>query len=169
MQLPSPTRATQIEDLATRLVSRSTLLVRALTRQVRGTPVSRTEAEVLKLLSEQPRRVTELAEIEGVAQPTMTALVNRLEASGNVRRERLAHDGRAVLVTITDVGTETLSVVRRQFVAALRDDLEAELSALSAGIDAIAAFADDLLRGDTNQVSSSQGPATLTTDTGTRP
>lgn len=146
----SATDDSQIDDLATRLISRSMVLVRALTRQVRGTPVSRAEAEVLDLLTDRPRRITELAELQGVAQPTMTALVNRLQAAEAVQRDRLAADGRAVLVTITDAGRETLDTVRQQFVEALRGDLEtlspAELEALSAATDAIAAFAELLMR-----------------------
>jgi DNA-binding MarR family transcriptional regulator len=41
--------------------------------------LSRTEVGLLNTLSTGPRRITELAELEGLAQPTMTSLVKQLE------------------------------------------------------------------------------------------
>jgi hypothetical protein len=46
------------------------VLVRLLVRQVRSREISRTEMEVLSILREGPRRVTDLAELVGIAQPT---------------------------------------------------------------------------------------------------
>ena len=51
--------------------------------------MSRTAASVLATLRDTgPRRITELAEAEAVAQPTITTLVGRLERDGLVRARR---------------------------------------------------------------------------------
>jgi DNA-binding MarR family transcriptional regulator len=47
---------------------------------------------VLNTLRDGPRRITELAQCEGLAQPTTTLLVKRLEELGLVRRERQADE-----------------------------------------------------------------------------
>ena len=66
----------------------------------------------MSTLSGGPRRITELAEFEGLAQPTMTSLVKALEQQGLVRRERQTDDGRVVLVHLTDSGAATLEDYR---------------------------------------------------------
>lgn len=71
--------------------------------------MSLTQALVLGTLRERgPQRVTDLAGIEGVRQPTCTALVNTLEAEGWVARRVDASDRRAVLVELTQSGREIL-------------------------------------------------------------
>ena len=141
-------RGEQIDFLAGELLLRSALLVRLLVRQVRDTDISRTEGEVLVILSGGPRRITELAELEGIAQPTMTVLVKRLEANGWVRRRRLAGDARVALIAITDAGSAALGRFRRQFQLAMRSDLEGlpdeQLSALTAATAALGSFVDVL-------------------------
>ena len=57
---------------------------------------------MLRTLTDAPRRITDLAELEGLAQPTMTLLVQRLEQRGWVERKRDSDDGRVVLVSLTD-------------------------------------------------------------------
>jgi predicted transcriptional regulator len=44
-------------------------------------------------LGSGPRRITELAELERLAQPTLTQLVQRLEQQGFVNRERKTTTG----------------------------------------------------------------------------
>ena len=117
-------RSKQLDYVAEHLLSRCALLVRLLVRQVGTHEISRTEGEVLSILGEGPRRVTELAELEGVAQPTMTLLVARLERSGWVTRAGVAHDGRVVMVTLTRAGRDALAGFRAHFMDALRGDLE---------------------------------------------
>jgi DNA-binding MarR family transcriptional regulator len=53
-----------------------------------------------------PGRITDLAAIEGVTQPSMTALVTALERSGLVQRRSDPSDGRVALVTLTPDGME---------------------------------------------------------------
>lgn len=73
------------------------------------TDVSATGLSVLdRLDTAGPQRVTDLAAAEGVTQPATTALVNRLEESGWVRREPDPEDGRAQRVRLTDHGHERL-------------------------------------------------------------
>lgn len=60
-----------------------------------------------------PRRITDLAVIEGVAQPSMTALVNVLERAGLVERRRAPTDQRVVLVALTAAGADYLRARRR--------------------------------------------------------
>src|SRR3954464_13984242 len=103
---PSALRAERVEYVAGHLLGHAAVLTRLLIRQVRP-DVSRTEAGVLRTLTEAPRRITELAELEGLAQPTMTLLVQRLEQRGWIRRERHPDDGRVVLVSLTDAGERT--------------------------------------------------------------
>jgi DNA-binding MarR family transcriptional regulator len=51
-----------------------------------------------------PRRMTDLAVVEGITQPSMTALVGQLERLGLAERRRDPRDGRGVLVAITSAG-----------------------------------------------------------------
>src|SRR3954463_14741724 len=119
----SAARAERVEYVASNLLGHAAVLTRRPIRQVRP-DISRTEAGVLRTLVGAPRRITELAELEGLAQPTMTLLVQRLEQRGWVRRERHADDGRFVLVSLTDAGQTTLEGFRAQVLNALRSRLD---------------------------------------------
>jgi DNA-binding MarR family transcriptional regulator len=143
-------REEQLDYVAERLLSRAAVLVRLLVRQVRSSEISRTEMEVLGILTEGPRRITELTDLEGIAQPTMTLLVKRLQERGWVKREGLPDDGRVVLVSLTEAGAAAQQRFRAQFLAAMRADLQElsdqELQALSAATETISSFVDDLQR-----------------------
>ena len=89
--------------ISTQLPAQIGLLTRLLTKEF-GERYSYTEARLLGTLTMGPRRIGELAELEGLAQPTTTLLVKRLEERGLVRRERQADDQRVVLVSLTDAG-----------------------------------------------------------------
>ncbi|HEY2437683.1 MAG TPA: hypothetical protein VGH93_10915, partial [Solirubrobacteraceae bacterium] len=65
------TQSAQVDYVSTELLSRAALLTRLAIRQV-GANLSRAEAGVLRTLSSGPRRITELAELEGLAQPSVT-------------------------------------------------------------------------------------------------
>src|ERR1700678_4081698 len=115
-------RSSRIEYVSTQLLSRAAALTRLLAKQV-NSQLSQTEAKVLNTLRDGPRRITELAELEGLAQPTTTLLVKRLEELGLVRRERQVADGRVVLVSLEPAGIQALENFRAQFMALLRADL----------------------------------------------
>lgn len=146
--IESSDRTEQAEYVSTHLPLHSTLLVRLLAKEISG-PITRTEAGVLRSLSDAPRRITELAELEGLAQPTTTLLVKRMEDQGLVRRERTAGDGRVVVVSITPGGTAELEEYRRLAFAALRRCLDAmpddELTELTAATRALGELISTLL------------------------
>jgi DNA-binding MarR family transcriptional regulator len=145
---PKTERSERIDYVASHLLSRAGLLVRLLVKQVRSREISRTEGEVLSILRDGPRRITELAELGGVAQPTMTLLIKRLEERGWVAREGLAQDGRVVMVKITETGRSMAEMFRAQFLEAMRADLEAlpddQLAALFDASEALGSFVDEL-------------------------
>lgn len=86
------------------------------------------------------QRVTTLAAAEGVSQPSMTQLVQRLEQRGLVERTSDPSDGRVALVSLTGAGVAALADRRRRNaarVAELLADLpQRDVRALT---DAIAA------------------------------
>ena len=88
-----------------------------------------------------PRRITDLAVIQGVAQPSMTVLVTALERSGLVERKGDPADRRVALVALTTAGAQLLRAQRRAGAEALIqliDKLPAdEAAALAAAIPAL--------------------------------
>src|SRR4051794_23102227 len=104
-------RSERIDYVSSQLPTRATLLTRLLVSQLGG-ELSRTEVGLLNTLKGGPRRITELAELERLKQPTMTTLVQRLEQDGLVSRERQADDGRVVLVNLTHAGSVALEDYR---------------------------------------------------------
>jgi DNA-binding MarR family transcriptional regulator len=141
-------REEQLDYVAEHLAPRAAILVRLLVRQVRSREISRTEMEVLSILTEGPRRITELTDLEGIAQPTMTLLVKRLQQKGWVKREGLPDDGRVVIISLTEAGAAAQQRFRAQFLQAMRTDLQElsdqELQALSAATETLSSFVDDL-------------------------
>src|SRR5881398_652730 len=77
------------------------------TRATRRLPrdMSLTSAATLATLDRTgPRRITDLAAIQGVTQPAMTTLVRVMEESGLVERRSDASDKRITLVYLTESG-----------------------------------------------------------------
>ena len=118
--LDRPDRAERTQHISTQLPSHIGLLTRLLTKEF-GQRYSYTEARLLSCLAAGPQRITDLAELEGLAQPTTTLLVKRLEERGLVRRERQTHDQRVVLVWLTETGEAALEDLRALASAALHD------------------------------------------------
>ena len=98
-------------------------------------------ATLATLDSTGPRRVTDLAFIERVAQPSMTALVSVLERAGLVERRGDPADKRVALVSLTPAGSDLLRARRRagaEAIVRLIDKLPAdEAAALAAAIPAL--------------------------------
>jgi DNA-binding MarR family transcriptional regulator len=87
-----------------------------LTTVVRGIPrdMGLTSAATLSTLERTgPRRVTDLAVIEGITQPSMTVLVTALERSGLVERRSDAADKRVKLIALTEAGSRYLRQRRK--------------------------------------------------------
>jgi DNA-binding MarR family transcriptional regulator len=145
---PTTRRAEQLDYVAENLPSRSVVLVRLLVKQVRNREISRTELEVLGILREGRRSITELTELEGTAQPTMTLLVRRLHEKGWVQRHGVPDDGRVVMISLTEAGGAAWQKFRAQFLAAMRRDLQdlsdGELQALSTATETLSSFVEDL-------------------------
>jgi DNA-binding MarR family transcriptional regulator len=135
-----PTRSAQIDYVASELVPRAALLTRLLLKQV-DAELSRTELGLLRTLSDGPRRITELAELEGLAQPTTTILIKQLEREGLVQRERRSDDGRVVLVDLTENGRVALEAYRERVRKAIGEYL-AEIS--DEQVDQLAAATETL-------------------------
>jgi DNA-binding MarR family transcriptional regulator len=87
------------------------LAVAALRRRSRE--ISLTAASTMSTIDRTgPRRLTDLAAAEGVAQPSMTSLVTGLERAGLVERRTDPADKRVVLVALTDAGRDRLRARR---------------------------------------------------------
>jgi DNA-binding MarR family transcriptional regulator len=131
-------RSRQLDDIALALPQRVSALVRVFFART-GARVSRTELGLLAALATRAHRITELAVLEGITQPAMTQLVNRLELRGWVERDGHPGDGRVVLVRLTDSGRETLDRVRGEYRALLHEEMAAldddQVETLASAID----------------------------------
>jgi DNA-binding MarR family transcriptional regulator len=123
MKSLTASRADALDLVATTLLRRSSLLMRLLT-SFGARELSRTEAGLLLTILDGPRRITELAETEALAQPTVTKVVDKLEQRGLVARERSAGDGRVVLVSISPEGRQQVEASRIQVQALMRETVE---------------------------------------------
>ncbi|MCU1687220.1 MAG: MarR family transcriptional regulator [Amycolatopsis sp.] len=133
---------TGVAELAHRLrplVFRLYYVVRRETPQVQ---LTLTQGSVLtELVKRGPRRMSALAELEGVRMPSMTDVVSRLGRLGLVSKAPDPADGRAVLVEVTSQGREfydELIVLREEFLRArlsLLDD--ADRAAIDAALPAL--------------------------------
>jgi DNA-binding MarR family transcriptional regulator len=134
-------RLDRIDYVSSELLPQAALVTRLLLRQL-SAGLSRSEAGLLNALRGGPRRITDLAELEGLAQPTMTLLVQRLQQQGLVNRARQADDGRVVLVNLTAAGTIALEDYRAQASTALGAYLaqmtDQQIEALTAATEALA-------------------------------
>jgi DNA-binding MarR family transcriptional regulator len=148
MASSSPDRAEAIDLVASNLLGRAARLTRLLMRSG-AHEISRTEVGVLATLSDGPRRITQLAMTEALAQPTVTQLIDKLEGRGLVSRSRSDEDGRVVLVAITAPGAEALEGVRALIRANMREALadlpDAELTELAHAADTMGRLIEKLL------------------------
>jgi DNA-binding MarR family transcriptional regulator len=113
------------------------------TRAVKRAPrdLTITSAATLATLDRTgPRRITDLAAIEGVTQPAMTVLVRVMEESGLVERRGDPSDKRVTLVWLTEAGASYVRTRHRKGVQAFArlidqltdDEFEALMAALPA-------------------------------------
>lgn len=131
-------RQDALELVAANLISGASRLSRLLLS--RGSrQLSRTEGGVLSTLLDGPRRITDLAETEALAQPSVSKVVDKLEDRGLVVRRRSVNDGRTVLVSISADGRRTLELARDEVRSQLRHALGAldddDLAALARATD----------------------------------
>jgi DNA-binding MarR family transcriptional regulator len=128
-----------------------------------------------RVCCEGPTRLTTLAIKEGVTQPSMTQLIQRLERAGSVTRLADPDDGRAALIDITRDGQALLDDrkrLRRERLALLLATLTVEeesalwLSARVAGpvLRRLAANADCPLEGVAVHPASAEAAGTRSID-----
>jgi DNA-binding MarR family transcriptional regulator len=124
---------------ATDLLELVSLIIRGLSE---NRDLSLTAAAVLGSLDRRgSHRITALAVAEGVSQPSMTQLVQRLEQRGLVTRASDPSDGRVALVSLTDEGRAVLADRRarnaRRIADVLADLPEPEIHALAGALAAV--------------------------------
>lgn len=158
---PSPL-ADELGDVLARLYG-------FLRRAILPDQMSLTQALVLHTLRQRgPQRVTELAGIEGVRQPTCTVLVNTLAAEGWVARRVDPADRRAVLVELTDSGRAVLDGIgqarARVLDRHLRDLSPDDRRALAAALPAVRKLMDGPSGGE--ETADDLGPPAATVPAG---
>lgn len=126
----------------------SDALVALLRRRPRD--ISLTAASVLSTLDRNgPTRLGDLAGCEGVAQPSMSALVGNLEKLGLVERRSDPSDGRAVLVAITPEGRARRAERHEAMLADIRAGAarldQQERSAIEAALPALGRLVSELV------------------------
>jgi DNA-binding MarR family transcriptional regulator len=94
-----------------------------------------------RLAADGPARISDLARLEGVTQPAMTGLVNRLETEGLVTRTADPTDARAALVALTESGRAFVETRRAERVRVLSERVErlsgADRAAILAALPAL--------------------------------
>lgn len=92
-----------------------------------------------------PQGITRLARVQGVSQPAMTQLVDRLASDGLVERRPQDDDRRSVLVALTHAGQRTVAERRARRTARFESDLDAltagERAAIAAALPALESLA----------------------------
>ena len=133
-----------VDEGASDRIAAAEALYRLITAAVRQQPrdISLTSASTLATVERSgPRRITDLAVIEGVTQPAMTTLVTALERAGLAERRADPRDQRVVLVALTAAGADYLRYRRRaaaEAFARLIDKLpHADAAALLAATSAL--------------------------------
>ncbi len=119
-----------VADLADQLRPVMLKLSRHLRREALKVGLSDLDAQLLGIVKRKPGLgVSELADIEHMSRPTMSAHVKRLDEAGWLKREAENSDGdrRRVRLLLTPEGTHALEAIRRS----RNDWLEARLGRLS--------------------------------------
>lgn len=130
-----------ITEISRLLPRRASQFSRLLARHAHAT-LPRTMATMLAAIEEGAQGITQLAEREGLTQPTATRMVDRLEGLGLATRTPRGDDRRFVTVEITPAGRRELRRLRENWGSALRDSLASLESAEIAGL----AVASDTLQ-----------------------
>jgi DNA-binding MarR family transcriptional regulator len=129
------------EELAPRLRLAVTRTARRL-RQEGGGELGPTQTAALATIERHgPLGPSELAQLERIAKPTATRVVNRLERAGLIERTRDPLDGRCSILTATAAGTEMLREIRARktaYFARRLDELDDEdVAALERAVEAL--------------------------------
>jgi DNA-binding MarR family transcriptional regulator len=119
-----PTRRRNTEELADRLHSAAIHLLRRVRIQDAASGISPGRLSALSVMVfGGPISLNDLARAEQVRPPTMSRIVDALEAAGLARRRANEQDRRAVLIEATHKGAEALKRGRRRRVRFLAGHL----------------------------------------------
>ncbi|MFN3144697.1 MAG: MarR family winged helix-turn-helix transcriptional regulator [Paracoccaceae bacterium] len=136
---------TDMSLIALRRILRATELYgRDLARAAGLTAV---QVRVLQVIAETGRTTpTAIANRMGVSQATVSALIDRLEAKGLVRRTRSDTDRRQTNLTLTEEGTEALSrapdALQQRYVKRFEALPDWEQSMIVAALERVSALLD---------------------------
>jgi DNA-binding MarR family transcriptional regulator len=130
------------EELADRLHSAAIHLLRLVRSQDAATGIGPARLSALSVIVfGGPASLNDLARAEQVRPPTMSRIVDALEAEGLARRRTNQQDRRAVVIEATEKGAQILSEGRRRRVKLLAAHLgrlrPAELRQIDAAVEAI--------------------------------
>jgi DNA-binding MarR family transcriptional regulator len=91
------------------------LVMRTLAAELRASGELPAPAQfaLLSLLSEQPRTLTEIAELRGVSLPSVSNSITALAERGWVRRTAPSRDRRVLILEVTPGGRSALERVKR--------------------------------------------------------
>jgi DNA-binding MarR family transcriptional regulator len=150
-------RQAVIEEFVQFFQRRNAQLGRVVARQAK-LPLRRGMSGILSAVAEQPRSITQLADREGLAQPTVTRMIARLESLDLVERTRRTDDRRVVMIQITPEGVRVLEDLRSRYREVLRAELtslsDEELKALETASDVLQRLIETLqekARAETNE------------------
>lgn len=76
-------------------------------KKIISTPVTITEAHMIEAIGKQENKettVSELASLLGIAMPTVTVAVKKLESKGFITKVPCATDGRRTIIGLTNTG-----------------------------------------------------------------
>ena len=82
--------------------------------------LSPAQAQLLCVIKDQPRGMTELTRILGLERPGLSGLVDRVQQRGLVERQAAPHDRRAVMLTLTPGG----KLIAEEFYAEVSERLQ---------------------------------------------
>jgi DNA-binding MarR family transcriptional regulator len=106
--------------IAAALVRLSFLVQRLYAQICAQHDLSPAQAELMCVIKDQARGMTELTHMLGMERPGLTGLVDRIERRGLVRRKTAPHDRRVVTVALTPRGKE----ITEDFYAEVSDTLQ---------------------------------------------
>ena len=128
MSAPTAGSPDPVPGLAGELRMAVNRLAYAMRRPGAATDLTPSRYTALATLAKRgPLRTGDLAEVMGIARPTMSRLADALVDSGWVRREPDPGDGRATQLTLSEPGRTLLDRLRHEATA----DLDADIAALS--------------------------------------
>ncbi|MCW2793079.1 MAG: transcriptional regulator, MarR family [Nocardioides sp.] len=131
-----------LRELGSDLVVHAARLVRAVRRMHDLPPGFR----VLSLLDEHgPLGITALADLDRCSQPTMSGAVTQLAERGLVDKQPNPRDARGSVVTLTPLGLDELTRVRREYGATVAERFAAHPTHTTEDLATAVAVLRDLL------------------------